>query len=169
MRKAELEVGRRYVTRHDGDVTVLDLNPSPPSHVRTRTTKVLIRRHDGDGEYLVSPQTIIRAVDHPEEVAKRERLAELDRQSDQARELLRLLGFTVAEPGRRRRFGEDPEPEAGVQGTWKGREVAIRLDAFLRTFDVEPESLAEAVAILNEGRELRRLDRVTAATEVSRA
>jgi hypothetical protein len=133
MRKAELEEGVAYATKRDGKVTVVDLNPRTP--MGAKSPQVGVMAEGGARSFMLAPVLITRRWDDPEEVAKRERKAELDAQSARARELLAALGLTVAYPGRVR-LREAANPQSWVESGYDGRRVVIRLDAFLSLFDV---------------------------------
>lgn len=158
MRKPELEEGVAYATKHDGKVTVVDLHPMGPTGAKSPQVQV---RQEDDGGYrqpgtlfLRAPSLITRRWDDPTEVAKRERTAELDAQSDRARELLKAMGLTVAYPGRRRSPGSDePIPQSWIENVG-GRRVVIRQGAFLELIG----TTLVAKALADGARMVRELD-----------
>jgi hypothetical protein len=169
MRKDELEPGVAYVTRHDGKVTVVDLHPPGPRG--TASMKVQVRAEADDtfrqagALFMLSPVLITRRWDDPTEVAKRERKAKLDAQSDRARELLAAMGLTVAYPGRRRSSGTDePDPQSWVEGAFNGRRVVIALDAFLELIGT-----ADVAKALADGAQTIRVAAEQAAYPLRRA
>lgn len=120
MKKSDLELGVEYVlARTDPDhsrvrFTSLSFDPDPQRLVWSDWRKELfpagrVRAAQLPAEQfipghgwqptLVRPADVLRRADHPDEVARRERLAERRAKAERARAILAALGFSVAPDG----------------------------------------------------------------------